>query len=221
MIFSRHVIEHIFDFNDFFYATREISHQGTLLILETPSLDWEIDNGSTMAFHVEHIHVFSERSLVTLAKKYGWYKVNSTVTPSGNLIVSFNQIDDKQKLPSAPKNQGGLQDKHQQLIAKTIDVCKNKTIIFWGAGSGAITLLASKKINPLHILDGNPNKKGKYFCGSNTPIEYAPEIIKKLIDKNEDIGVLMIISSSFHQEITETLSNLGWRGDIYAPYAVE
>lgn len=73
----------------------------------------------------------------------------------------------------------------------------------------------------MHILDGNPNKKGKYFCGSNTPIEYAPEIIKKLIDKNEDIGVLMIISSSFHQEITETLSNLGWRGDIYAPYAVE
>lgn len=218
IIYSRHVIEHIFDFNDFFNAIAKISLDRTQLILETPSLDWSIAQASTMPFHVEHVHVFSQRSLVSLANKFGWFKDKMDVTASGNLIISFIKKDKKQALPLAPENEEILQEKSNRAIQELQKFCKDKQYLFWGAGSGAVTLLALAKLNPLYIIDGNPNKAGKFFCGFDRSICYAPEKITELINKNLDINLTMIISSSFHCEIRIELKKLGWRGDIYSPY---
>jgi len=221
LIYSRHVIEHIFDFDDFFNAATQISNNDTLLILETPSLDWATQQTSTAAFHVEHIHVFSERSLVILANRFGWFKDNSTVTTSGNLIVSFSRIDNIQQLPITPKKQKLLQTRNDELVNKMQTICKNKRTIFWGAGSAAIKLMLLSKLTPSYIIDGNPNKKGKFFCGMNLPISYAPDVIKRIIAANEDKDIVMIISSSYYREIEKQLKQLGWKGIIYAPYRNE
>ena len=218
IIYSRHVIEHIFDFEDFFKAIAKVSHNTTQLILETPSLDWSIAHASIMPFHVEHVHVFSQRSLVSLANKLGWFEEQSNITVSGNLIISFTQTDKNKALPLAPKNKKTLQKQNNQNIKTLQNICKDKQFIFWGAGSGAVTLLALTKLQPLCIVDGNSNKVGKYFCGLNFTIGYAPEVIKELITNNKDINLVMIISSSFYQEIRSALVTLGWRGDIYSPY---
>jgi hypothetical protein len=224
IIYSRHVIEHIFNFNEFFSSSTSISHQESLLILETPSLDWSAQYGSVMPFHVEHIHVFSERSLITLANIYGWYKNRSTVTPSGNLIISFTRQESHDDLPIVPQNISRIQKGNTKLKINTQDICKNKKVIFWGAGSGAITLLSLLKLSQvkqLDIVDGNPNKSGKSFCGQNQVIRYAPDVISELIKADEDKDMLMVISSSFHKEIHEELNKLGWRGEVYAPYQAD
>ncbi|NQY35419.1 MAG: class I SAM-dependent methyltransferase [Alteromonadaceae bacterium] len=149
VIYSRHVIEHIFDFEDFFNATTQVCHNKSQLILETPSLDWATENSSTMAFHVEHVHVFSERSLVTLAQNYGWFKEKKCITSSGNLIVSFSRTGSNKNLPTPPHNQTGLQSRNQLLSNKIQNICKDKQVIFWGAGIGAVTLLALSKLYQL------------------------------------------------------------------------
>lgn len=218
IIYSRHVIEHIFDFKDFFNAIAKISHDTTQLILETPSLDWSISHVSIMPFHVEHVHVFSQRSLISLANKFGWFKDKSHVTDSGNLILSLIKKNQKIALPSPPKNEEILQQENSKTIKELQKICKDKQYLFWGAGSGALTLLALAKLTPLYIIDGNPNKAGKYFCGFNQPIRYAAKEVKELINKKLDINLVMIISSSFHHEIRIELNKLGWRGDIYSPY---
>lgn len=221
LIYSRHVIEHIFDFEDFFKAIAKISHATSTLILETPSLDWSITQPSTQAFHVEHIHVFSERSLVTLANQFGWFKEKSIVTSSGNLIISFTKKDIKSPLSVEPLNIKALQKYNNKIINNLQKVCKNRKFIFWGAGTSAITLIALTKLRPEYIIDGNPNKVGKRFCGLNYSIHCALEVTRELISKNEDTNYIMIISSSFYTEIEKELKRLGWRGAIYSPYACQ
>lgn len=218
IIYSRHVIEHIFDFNDFFSAITSISHENTRLVLETPSLDWSTEHGSVMPFHVEHVHIFSKRSLILLAQQFGWYENISTVTLSGNLIINFIRKNNNLVLPSAPQNLSRIKIKNIELMNDIQNICKNKKVIFWGAGGGAITLLSLSKIIPTYIVDGNVNKTGKVFCGQDTPIGYAPIVIKELIQKDEDKKMVMIISSSFFTEITKELATLGWRGTVYVPY---
>lgn len=221
LIYSRHVIEHIFDFKNFFKAISKVSHSTSTLILETPSLDWSITQPSTQAFHVEHIHVFSERSLVTLANQFGWFKDKSIVTASGNLIISFTNKEKKSLLPLAPSDNGKLKQKIDKDIQALQSYCKDEEFIFWGAGSGAVTLLALTGLKPLYIIDGNPNKTGKRFCGLNYTIKYSIDTINALINKDLDKKLTVIISSSFHDEIKHELTSLGWRGNIYAPYALK
>ncbi len=221
LIYSRHVIEHIFDFEDFFKAIAKISHATSTLILETPSLDWSITQPSTQAFHVEHIHAFSERSLVTLANQFGWFKEKSIVTSPGNLIIAFTKKDIKSPLSVEPLNIKALQKYNNKIINNLQKVCKNRKFIFWGAGSSAITLIALTKLRPEYIIDGNPNKVGKRFCGLNYSIHCALEVTRELISKNEDTNYIMIISSSFYTEIEKELKRLGWRGAIYSPYACQ
>ncbi len=72
LIYARHVIEHIFDFEDFFVGVNAVTRPGADLVLETPSLDFHAAEGSLAPFHVEHIHVFALRSLARLAARHGW-----------------------------------------------------------------------------------------------------------------------------------------------------
>src|SRR5690606_2818579 len=90
LIYARHVIEHIFDFDDFFAGVNGVAGAAAELILETPSLDYA-GQGSIEPFHVEHVHVFSLRSLARLAASYGWGLQHSAVTTSGNLIACFGR----------------------------------------------------------------------------------------------------------------------------------
>lgn len=219
LIYSRHVIEHIFDFKDFFKAISKVSHSTSTLILETPSLDWSITQPSTQAFHVEHIHVFSERSLVTLANQFGWFKDKSIITSSGNLIISFTKKNIKRPLSVAPLNTEALQKYNNKIINNLQKVCKSGKFIFWGAGSSVMTLIALTKLRPEYIIDGNPNKVGKRFCGLNYNIHCALELTRELISMHRDTDYTMIISSSFYIEIEKELKRLGWRGIIYSPYA--
>ncbi|MGV2870842.1 class I SAM-dependent methyltransferase [Colwellia sp. E150_009] len=217
LIYSRHVIEHIFDFEDFFKATNLISSNKTQLIIETPSLDWAIENNSTIAFHIEHIHVFSEFSLVKLAKLYGWHKKASTATSAGNLITAFTKYSNVAEQPSLPNNMADMQKNNETIFKYINTITKQKKTILWGAGTCGISLISSAKIKPVNIVDGNADKAGKFYCGFDKAVEFAPTVIKKLVKNNQDRDMLIIISSSFYQEIKANLHELGWRGEIYIP----
>lgn len=217
LVYSRHVIEHIFDFEDFFKAKNMVSHANTRLLIETPSLDWAIHNSSTIAFHIEHIHVFSEYSLVELANKFGWHKESSTITDAGNLITSFTKYNGVAKPPIFPIHIENMQKRNKAVSVHINKITRNKKTILWGAGTCGISLISRANVNPAYLIDGNPDKAGKYFCGFDKAVLFAPTVIKKLIEKGEDINMLIIISSSFYFEINEILQTLGWRGDVYIP----
>lgn len=220
VIVSRHVIEHISDFSAFWKAIALISHDDTRLILETPSLDDAMFKPSLAPFHVEHAHVFSTHSLATLAASYGWYAEQQSITQCGNLIISFLR-DRGQNIAIAPLT---INKQIKQLISwqgcRLAKEIGDRKIIMWGAGSGCINLICIHNLQPTFIVDGNPNKQGKIFCGQPWSISYGPDEITRLQQdphcNMEDYCI--IISSAFHQEIRNQLAELNWKGAIISPY---
>ncbi|HVZ34122.1 MAG TPA: methyltransferase domain-containing protein, partial [Polyangiaceae bacterium] len=172
LIYARHVIEHIFAFGDFFTALARAAAPGADLILETPSLDFHAREGSLGPFHVEHVHVFSLRSLVRLAVRHGWGLTWSTVSADGNLIAAFGKSARNADVPAPALDhlQRSVNARTQQWRERVA----GKRLLFWGAGSTGVALANILGREPDLWTDGNPNKVGKKFIGLQSRI-IAPE----------------------------------------------
>lgn len=220
LIVSRHVIEHIIDFEAFWSAIAHIAHAGTCVILETPSLEVAMQKPSISPFHVEHAHVFSAHSLATLAAAHGWYAEQKHFTSAGNMILCFA----RDKALAAPIARPPFTTSLQQLLnwqAKRLtEEIGTRKVILWGAGAGGLSLICAHRLQPEQLVDGNPNKQGKKFCGQPWIIAYGPDVITRLVEQNESNpeAYTIIIGSTFYREIRAMLAELNWQGGIISPY---
>ena len=216
LVYARHVIEHVFDFADFFAGLDAIALPAADLLFETPSLDYHAGTSAVTPFHVEHVHVFSGRSLAALAQRQGWQLSQSRVTADGNLIASFERAasvarraaDEAPPVPAL----GGLQERVDRYRARMREQLAGRPLVFWGAGSAAIRLASMIGRAPDHWTDGNPAKVGKKFIGFDTLIE-APADALAAATAAAGSGAVVVIASSFVREILPTVRKLGWRGE--------
>ena len=211
-IYARHVIEHVFDFGEFFKGVNAVVSPDADLILETPSLDFHAVQGSIAPFHVEHVHVFALRSLARLAAFHGWRYGDSVVTASGNLIASFK----KGRVVCADSQAGprGLQAKVARRREAMRQIFAGRRMIFWGAGSAGIALANTIGRDPDIWTDGNPNKIGKKFVGSTRGIVSPESAIAAGTSPASDDPIL-VITSSFQDEILPRVRQLGWSGAVF------
>jgi hypothetical protein len=215
MVYARHVIEHVFQFSEFFIGINEVTTSSADLILETPSLDHHGSLGSVSPFHIEHVHVFSLRSLATLARRFGWKLWQSVVTADGNLIAAFRRgaAQSSGEVDVAPPALEGLQaatDSYRSRLRKLVD---GRRLIVWGAGSAGAGMARLIGREPDFWTDGNPNKIGKKFPGLTSRIVSPDEALSKVKSAGAD-GFLLIIASSFVREILPRVRQLGWAGEI-------
>lgn len=215
MVYARHVIEHIFDFADFFAGIDDAAGPNADLILETPSLDHHGSSGSLAPFHIEHVHVFSLRSLATLAQRFGWRLTQNLVTADGNLIAAFRREckpiagDVEYAGPSLDGLQTATDTFHRRLRS----LVNGRRLIFWGAGSAGIGVARTIGREPDYWTDGNPNKFGKKFPGLASEI-ISPEEAFAKSKLGDTRDTLLIIASSFVREILPRVRQLGWSGEI-------
>lgn len=214
LVVARHVVEHVFDLDDFFAALGAIAQPGSDLVLETPSLDRHVTTAALNPFHVEHLHVFSLTSLATLAARHGWGLARSAVTADGNLIASFRRADEsagsKRSIP-APPALGSLQtrvDAHHGRLRRELGP---SWLVFWGAGSAAVRLAGFIGRAPDAWTDGNPAKIGMKFVGHERRIIAPAEALSLAAGQPEAV---LVIASSFVREILPRVRQLGWRGTI-------
>jgi hypothetical protein len=213
LIYSRHVIEHIFDFKDFFAGLRSATADGADLLLETPSLDFHAERGSLDPFHVEHIHVFALRSLVQLAGANGWGLRDREVTASGNLIAWF-----RKGAPSVDVLRPQLTALQRAVDARRDRLSKalgDRALVFWGAGSSGINLATTLGREPDFWTDGNPAKEGKHFVGLSGVV-VSPATAFELVQQGKFAAPpALVITSTFVREILPRVRELGWRGDVF------
>ncbi|HWS68403.1 MAG TPA: class I SAM-dependent methyltransferase [Steroidobacteraceae bacterium] len=212
LIYARHVIEHVFDFEGFFMGLNAVAAPDADVVLETPSLDFHGAHGSIAPFHVEHVHVFALRSLTRLAALHGWGHRDSGVTPSGNLIASFKKGGSSERFPAPCL--GGLQAKLTQRREDMRRLLAGRRLIFWGAGSAGIALATAIGREPDIWTDGNPNKIGKKFVGSTRQI-VSPESAIAEASSSQFGDPIFVITSSFQDEILPRIRQLGWNGAIF------
>jgi len=212
LVYARHVIEHVFDFEDFFDGLQMAAADSADLVLETPSLDHHADRGSIAPFHIEHIHVFSARSLAKLASTYGWVLRHAEVTSAGNLIAWFRRGGSTVE-PRKPAL-SGLQESVAARHVRLRTLLAGRRLIFWGAGSAGVTLAGTIGREPELWTDGNPAKVGKRFVGLASRI-VAPESAFAMVRAQNSDGYVLVIASSFVEEILPVVRSLGWDGEIF------
>jgi hypothetical protein len=210
LIYARHVIEHVFDFGDFFTGLDIVAAPGAHLVLETPSLDFHAGRGSLDPFHIEHIHVFSLRSLARLAGLRGWGLQRSTVTAHGNLIALFGRSDSLVEAPAPYLD--GMQAAVTARALSLQELFANRELVFWGAGSAGVALARVIDREPDIWTDGNPNKVGKKFVGLGRHI-VSPE--EAMAEARALHAPILVITSSFQQEILPRVRQLGWAAPIF------
>jgi hypothetical protein len=211
LVYSRHVIEHVFQFADFFAGINAVVAAAADLILETPSLDHHGAHGSLSPFHVEHVHIFSLRSLATLAQRFGWTLKRSAVTVDGNLIAAFRQGGAQPAAAAdiAPPSLDGLQAASDSLGGRLRRLVAGRRLVIWGAGSTGVGITCMIGREPDYWTDGNDNKIGKKFPGLSSDIVSPAEAFAKA--RNAGTGEpLLIIASSFAREILPRVRQMGW-----------
>jgi hypothetical protein len=217
LIYARHVIEHVFDFGDFFAGLSVAAGEGAVLVLETPSLDRHVERGTFHPFHVEHVHVFSLRSLETLALAHGWQLSDSRVTADANLIAAFRRGARKAVgTPSvaprpAPDGLQGAYDRHRETLRQRLG---GRRLVFWGAGSAGVVLANLLGSEPEWWTDGNPNKVGKKFVGLERRILEPRDALERAMSASGNRPAV-VISSSFTREIAPRVRELGWDGELF------
>lgn len=211
LIYSRHVIEHIFDFDDFFAGVKAVAAPTAHLVLETPCLDFHARHGTIDPFHIEHVHVFSMRSLVQLAFSHGWSLIDSEVTASGHMIAAFAAGT------SAPQvrtpDLAGLQESVRRRAELLRHRLRDRYLIFWGAGSAGVGLATTLGREPDVWTDGNPNKVGKKFVGLTCHI-IDPEVALAQGQRAAARDPVLVLASSFASEILPRVRQLGWTREV-------
>lgn len=213
LIYSRHVIEHIFDLEEFFTAIGEASRDGATLILETPSLDESFRRDSQDPFHLEHVHVFSLSSMARLAARFGWELADSRITSFNNLVAVFKRGDGStQEIPLPTPHT--FEDRLPAWREVINGLPPGKSVLLWGCGLQGAKVLMLLGLDPAEILDGNPNKAGMRFVGIDKPIQNALPFAENLVREGRDRDHVILITSTFHQEIRADLDGIFWGGDV-------
>lgn len=212
LIYARHVIEHIFRFDDFFTGLDVVAARDADLVLETPSLDHHAEAGSVAPFHIEHVHVFSLRSLTRMAHRHGWGLMRGEVTADGNLIAWYKK--GQPAVEVSPPVLDGLQQSVTSRRAYWRKLVEGRPLIFWGAGSTGVALANIIGREPEFWTDGNPNKVGKRFVGLKSDI-VSPELAFSQIRSRDARSPVLVIASSFAREILPRVRQLGWENEIF------
>lgn len=213
LIFARHVIEHIFDFDDVLAALGQVSHEDSDLVLETPCLDWHVRHESTAPFHVEHNHVFSINSLAKLGERGGWGCRQYVVSEDGNLVMWFRHH--ARSCDQPPRMAGAALQATMELRARRLrELLDQRSILFWGAGVASCKLISLLGRDPDYLVDGNPGKAGKVFVGSARCIAPAEATLRQIMTMPRQEWPIVVIASSFDREIRAHLAELGWQGEI-------
>lgn len=215
-IFARHLIEHIFDFEDFFTGINTATHDDSVLIFETPALDHYLEKASINPFHVEHIHLFSCHSLSMLGKKYGWYTFQYEITENGNMLMAFKK--DKNLAMEIPtpslENVPLLRNRSEKLKADIAKETEGLDVYVWGAGSYGRFIHGLLDKDPVMFLDGNPAKEGQLYIGTDIPIRHSTTTVKELHETGKDNNAIILIASTYFREIQSELKNLDWTGKV-------
>jgi hypothetical protein len=212
LIYARHVIEHVFEFPAFLDGIDAVTSPTACLVLETPGLDHHSARGSLDPFHIEHVHVFSLRSLVSLVASHGWRLVMAECTPSGNQIAAFRKSAASTDLPEAKI--GNLQQSADARLARLRALLARRRLVFWGAGSSGVAMSTALGDEPDFWTDGNPAKIGRCFVGHARSVIAPEEALQGLAATGDPLAAV-VITSAFAQEILPRLRSMGWAGAVF------
>jgi hypothetical protein len=207
-IIGQHFLEHVANPLNVLKGARDLLADYGELWIEVPDIETSVlvSYYQTGIIYPLHLSYFTKASLKTIGEKAGLYLESiENIQHYGNSIWA--------KFTKKPNNKTFYNLKESKLLIPTIKTYFEdikafaeklpKEILCWGAAERAHTtygIISSFGIKAISIFDSNPEIKGLYICGIDTPI-LGPESFP---DYPND---LLILSPPNHKSIIEGIKN--------------
>lgn len=185
VIVSRHTIEHVPEPMPFLQAMREGCSDDTVVVLETPTIDWILENGVFFDVYYEHCSLFDPGS-ITIALELAGFEVEQVeVVFDGQYMTAVARPRPEGDSPPAPASReagdlGYLQRRDQYLdsLRGIVRSARDEGgVALWGGASKGVTLALMLEADAALLtcaIDMNPRRHGAFLPGSGIPI-VSPE----------------------------------------------
>ena len=216
-VLSRHVIEHVPEPLSFLLSLRASLAEGARLFLETPDLDWILDQAVPFDFFYEHCSLFDGGSLQHLLARAGflgnrvervfggqylWVEARAVAIPKD---VPTPDVDPALAARTAVlRNQLAAREAHWARWLPSL--AARGPVVLWGAGAKGATL--AELMDPEQrflraAVDVNPAKQGNYMVGSGLPV-IAPKDLASLRP-----AAVLLPNPNYSEEVSAELQRLG------------
>lgn len=215
---SRHVIEHINTPVAFVQGILNDLPNLKYLVLETPCLNWILDNKAYFDIYYEHCSLFSVNSLQALFKNVKMGSDIKVLFGKQYLLGIAEKGSSENLLPSislGSEYEEKLNNFSLGLI-EFVEAWKNKIsslkkqykkIALWGGGSKSVTfadMLGDTVAELDAVIDINPNKQNGYLPKTGLQV-WSP-----LNAKYNEIKAIIVVNPNYLNEIQQLCSNLSY-----------
>lgn len=236
VVISRHVIEHVREPIAFVRQLATLLAPDGILVIETPDLPVVLDRAQVRTVMLQHLHLFSPRSLRRLMVTKCGLRIDRTAfLASGAVIVWATKHTEvskgREKLQSRTidaesvvrANAIAFSQRLEAQNSKLTELVnewkeRSKRIWIWGAGSAGGELFSVYGQRQEHFqgyIDSNESKADMRFAS-------APELPICAPDRAYEIGVDAILIASFSVgEILGSIRQRGWDVEVADIYTVE
>jgi len=220
-IICRHVVEHISEIGNFLKELHAIAQasRNPLVLIETPSLEWIVENGCFLDLFYEHCNYFTMPCLSHLCRLAGFSVKRHVRVFSGQyqLIelrtarstkrkLTAPGISEKTSLKRFPKVMLQSRRAVQKALLKA---GSSKGWAVWGAGGKGVALINQLTISsPKFVIDSNPAKQGCVIPGTSITV-IAPDDARVL-----QIPVILVVNPNYLDEIKTLLWKKGFSNTI-------
>ena len=220
-VVARQTLEHIKNPHSFVLDMLTALEDGGKICLETPNLDWILDNCTFWDFYYEHCSYYNKTSYINLLSQHG-LSVSKTYYWFDNQymsVVAELGHDKEMIIPNSLVTKLNIEKFCQEYQKKKIRIknfCLEKSlkgqISIWGGAAKGITFCNIFKdyLKDSVLVDINPIRQKKYVpCTGNAII--SPEVLVNI--KPETI---IVMNHQYFGEISQTCKELGITADIVA-----
>lgn len=220
LVVLRHILEHIYDLDNFFGYLNQITETEAYLFIEVP--DWSYFDRNVDPFIFEHLSQFNVHGLTQLLRRHGWMleglekSIVETDPATPNRVTRI--VARKTSLPRlgtdaiVPIFKKFFHEHHTgwtAVLTNILDNYKDKKIRLYPASHLTFSALSETSLaasNIVGMFDADEKKQGSNFFETKV---YRPEDI---IEIQPDL--ILIFTMAFEQEIREHILSLGYKNDI-------
>ena len=197
IIILRHVIEHIKNPVDFLKPIYDSLSENTIVFIETPNVDWILQNGVVYDFSYEHCSYYNPYSISVMLENIGFEVLDITDEFGGQYMLIVAMVSRKRNLDK---------ELFERRLKQTTDELYGKVSALWGAGAKGITFVNQfdKKRQLIKcLIDINEGKQNKFAASTGHIIISPDDIFKYGINK------IFVLNANYYDEIVSKLHELG------------
>jgi SAM-dependent methyltransferase len=220
-VICRHVVEHVPPIGSFLKELASIARAATCpyVFLETPRLEWILENKSAWDVFYEHCNYFTERALASLCRKAGFKVLGQFPVFAQEyqlVVLALERIAEVSEIEEASTRFASinplktiLSDSIPLLASLISGAREDGPWAIWGAGAKGVCLVNRlPSAGLVRVFDTNPSKQGFFIPGTQIPI------VAPTPDHLENLRLIVISNPAYENEIRNSLNSFNYRGEV-------